>query len=602
VQIVENIRLSGSVEELRRGVLRVANESGETRALRFSVRDDGAVQLSGNQLLRGPDTTIAISGELDADSLKKGMYVEFDNSADGKSKLLDQVSEVRWVDEAGFAPGIRSAESKTEESQSRQAKRGKACLVSGMVWSIRNRRLTLKTARSRYAPKGLLNVTLEKKYRVLVRSQDLNRLRKGDRVVEATGSKLSNGDYLLRTLKAELLADRTDSNSRTNQDQTKYNGLSTKIQRPHEVRSQHFLLHTDISERDTRILLDKLERMLGLISKYFGRPPSGVIECYVVHDIRQWNDYPIPANAKQKIANSEGVTISSSLTKERVRITKSTVYSCSDHGVVQHEAVHAYCAQNFGSTGPTWYSEGMAELGNYWKAGTNEVDVDQRVINYIRRAKHPKQLGEIVAAGQITGDSWEAYSWRWALCHLLANNPNYSAKFRQLGPALMSERQGVSFKSAYGKVAKQLRFEYDQFVTHVDNGYRADLCGWNWNRKGLRPVKKEGRSTAKVVAKRGWQPAFRVEQGQTYEITSTGTWSIDGEEQISADGQKGGAGRLEAAVLSRAFVLTEAIAVGSEGQFESPVDGDLYFRCGEDWTRLSNNRGAVTVQIRSAKP
>ena len=31
---------------------------------------------------------------------------------------------------------------------------------------------------------------------------------------------------------------------------------------------------------------------------------------------------------------------------------KSTVYASAEGGVAQHEAVHAYCAQNFGTTGP----------------------------------------------------------------------------------------------------------------------------------------------------------------------------------------------------------------------------------------------------------
>ena len=75
MQVVENVRVSGKVVEIRRGVLEIADDSGESFSLRFSVRDDGAVQLSGNQLLRGPDTTIAVAGTIKTDSLKKGMYV-----------------------------------------------------------------------------------------------------------------------------------------------------------------------------------------------------------------------------------------------------------------------------------------------------------------------------------------------------------------------------------------------------------------------------------------------------------------------------------------------------------------------------------------------
>ena len=39
----------------------------------------------------------------------------------------------------------------------------------------------------------------------------------------------------------------------------------------------------------------------------------------------------------------------------------------------------------------------------------------------------------MLAPFQDTGDCWQNYAWRWALCHLLVNNPNYSATFRKVG-------------------------------------------------------------------------------------------------------------------------------------------------------------------------
>ena len=87
---------------------------------------------------------------------------------------------------------------------------------------------------------------------------------------------------------------------------------------------------------------------------------------------------------------------------------------------------------SFGSTGPVWYAEGMAELGQYWKEGELGVDIEPLVIDYLTHAP-PKKLKDIVAVGQVTGDSWKAYAWRWALCHLLAHNPNYSRRFKRLG-------------------------------------------------------------------------------------------------------------------------------------------------------------------------
>ena len=36
--------------------------------------------------------------------------------------------------------------------------------------------------------------------------------------------------------------------------------------------------------------LTDLSSMLGLISKYWGRPSAGVIECYVAKDLANWPD------------------------------------------------------------------------------------------------------------------------------------------------------------------------------------------------------------------------------------------------------------------------------------------------------------------------
>src|SRR5690606_8113689 len=52
--------------------------------------------------------------------------------------------------------------------------------------------------------------------------------------------------------------------------------------KPADYRSKNFILHTDISAEEAQELLKKLETMLSLISKYWGRPPSGIIEMYVI--------------------------------------------------------------------------------------------------------------------------------------------------------------------------------------------------------------------------------------------------------------------------------------------------------------------------------
>ena len=280
--------------------------------------------------------------------------------------------------------------------------------------------------------------------------------------------------------------------------------------------------------------------------------------------------------------------------------TVSVVYSCEDHGVVQHEAVHAYCSMAFGSAGPIWYAEGMAEVGQYWQPDQLAVQVDPVVIEYLTSADK-KSLNDIVAAGQITGDSWKAYAWRWALCHLLMHNPNYSRRFKTLGKNMMSEKKKDSFNIAFGDVADEIAFEYDQFVSNFDNGYRVDLCAWDWETVGkplgIKPV------TRKVVAKRGWQamPAI-LKKGSPYDVVAKGDWQVRPEgTKVNANGSSSGRGKLIGAVLGPNFELSPPFDLGAKKRFRSGYSGQLYVRCKDDWNQLADNTGELTVFVRKSK-
>lgn len=270
----------------------------------------------------------------------------------------------------------------------------------------------------------------------------------------------------------------------------------------------------------------------------------------------------------------------------------SVVYSCDKHRVVQHEAVHAFCAMAYGSTGPVWYAEGMAEMGQYWRDGQLEVRIPQLIVDYLTNAK-PKKMRDIVAAGQITGDSWQAYAWRWALCHLLANNPNYAKRFKRLGISLMSKGSD-SFDNAFGPVAPQISFEYDQFVQNFANGYRVDLCVWDWKSKPKK-LSNKSKSKLKVEARAGWQSTrVKVVAGTTYDFVAEGEWNLDASTKSNANGNENGNGRLVGVLYSN-FELSEPFDLGTEGSFVAPSDGHLYVRCKDDWTDLGNNDGSIQV-------
>ena len=119
----------------------------------------------------------------------------------------------------------------------------------------------------------------------------------------------------------------------------------------------------------------------------------------------------------------------------------------------------------------------------------------------------------------------------------------------------------------------------------------------------MRPVEEGKRLKSEVAANRGWQPAFEVEEGVSYDIVAVGEWSID-VEQLTAKGDDRGAGRLKAAVLvsTEKLALSPEIDIGAKTSFTSPASGVLHLRCNDDWTRLADNRGVLTVHIRRRAP
>jgi hypothetical protein len=235
----------------------------------------------------------------------------------------------------------------------------------------------------------------------------------------------------------------------------------------------------------------------------------------------------------------------------------------------------------------------MAEMGNYWKEGEKSVIIDPRIIEYLKSSE-PKSIAEVVSPDQFTGDSWQNYAWRWALCHLLANNTNYAARFRPLGLAILTDLP-ISFEQVYGAMAAEISFEYLFFLAHMDIGYRADLCSWDWKRK-FRPLTTSKASiSSSIVADRGWQPSgLTVAAGVEYEYTTTGKWQTSPEARPADPGHD--TCRLAGIVLKE-FKLGKAIELGVSGTFMPKEGGDLYLRCQDKWNELANNKGRVTVKI-----
>ena len=584
--------VSGTIESVAKDEIAFKDSAGKVIRAKIQPQGEEAVALTGGIRLRYP-ATVQVTGQYPLASLKPGQPVIVRVQVNRLGAVSGKVAEVVLADAKGDPPGIHP------ESQPATAKEAVKCKVVGEVIKLTGERLQLKIPAGEFTKKTALALTLEKGATVKFSSTDHLRAGAGAIVKRAEVARLDTGDVLVKEIEIEVAAQTTQASRAEEQLALKYRNLSDEPRPPREVRSRHFLLKTDISDRQAQILLDKLETMVTLLSAYFGQQPTTLVQGFVVRDLDQWpaDVFAEPAGVA-KIQEGAGVCISRSLGDQR----EAVIYCCDDHGVVQHEATHAYANLAFGSAGPTWLAEGVAEMGQYWKVDERAVDISPVVLDYLQQAGPKRTLLEIAVPGRTDSGTWRDYAWRWALCHLLANNPNYADRFKPLAIALMSEQENVSFESVYGPVAQQISFEYDLFLQTLDNGYRADLCAWQWGRK-FATLTGDRRAKTSVIAKYGWQAStLRVKAGESYEVAATGNWKIAaGSAETTADGDDAGRGKLLGVVVSE-FKLGKPLEIGARGKFTAAKDGDLYFRCRDDWNRLADNAGELTVHMRLAPP
>ncbi len=409
---------------------------------------------------------------------------------------------------------------------------------------------------------------------------------------------------------------------------------------PRDFRSANFLVHTDLPEVEANDLLKRLENMLALISKYWGRPNKQTIEMFVVRDLEVWPPDSLDPVGREMVQQKAGITMTSgSVNRQTGKLlaAKSRVFAIADRGVPQHEAVHAYCHQMFGHAGPTWYAEGMAEMGHCWREGESRVHCLPIVVKYLRGSE-PKPLLAIVNSRDQTGDSWQNYTWRWALCHLLANNPNYYDRFRPLGLGILTDQPDATFERVYGSMSREIAFEYLFFLQHFDLGYEVTLTAWDWKTKFRHAIPKAP-IVCVIEANRGWQASrLLVRKGEEFEFTAEGSWTLsaDGPELspfgVELPNQKPAAEKTATTkkavtkknpksealeelpsvirdeslfkpgqlvgVLFNDYELSEPFEIPADGSFVAPGEGQLFLRCADAWNRLADNKGKVNLKFK----
>lgn len=396
----------------------------------------------------------------------------------------------------------------------------------------------------------------------------------------------------------------------------------------HEYRSSHLHVRTDLPQQEAESLYIRLEQTLRYASRYWGKPPNGQIQCFVVDDLSAWTDAQLPHRLARVIIDGVGgATIPKMVGKGKQLRNQPTVFASSDRGVAEHELVHAYCICTFGSSGPEWYKEGMAEMTVSRSTRKSGIHCSEQQLTRLRNddsvslekifstgdtgkrisASLRKMMDDPAHRGQhIRAEVWtdvdaanvatarDEYLHSWAFCYMMLHNPNYSKRFRSLGNAFVAE-QREAFDDFFAPVRDQIEFEHRFFLKRASEGYRVDLCAWDWNHRFVSLASGKPHKTL-THADRGFQPSgVSVLRGERYNYLATGQWSLLSDGQLTdANGDEHHAGRLIGIVLND-HTLSEPFALGTSGTWRPTTSGNLYLRCEDAWNELADNTGQMKV-------
>jgi hypothetical protein len=310
--------------------------------------------------------------------------------------------------------------------------------------------------------------------------------------------------------------------------------------------------------------------------------------------------------------------------------------------LILHEGTHAFMQWFLSSSGPPWYSEGMAEwiALHRWDGDRQTLRLNQTItdkqqtpgwgrIQLLKKqlgANKVKSLDDLLLTPPTAFRDVNAYAWSWAACEFLAHHPLSKQTFARL-PRSLSVRP-------LGRFNLQLRNELnsawetlsrDWLLYIYESDYGTDIAA-----AAIKPAKINDDGSYEISAQSSWQSTpITVEPGDQFTFTATGEFIV-GQTTIPWRCRPNGItveyydgrplGMLMAAVipkLSQPFhaAPVEPVAIGTSGSGRyktspphapsQPVSfnhaGQLAFRINESPAKLGDNRGSLKVTIEKLK-
>ena len=569
--------------------------------------DDGEeVDYSTSNLLHDDGKSISVKGKLPTSFIDLGMLLSTTVRLSPMGKAEEAASEFRFVNDQS-----------TPTSLDRTDTPGVYNIV-GLVIRRTGQGLLLKVPKSPLARQGRVELTTTSDTKLTLEMHTLDHVNPGDTVESMLGITYEDDLKMISSISIELSPHRKRSIaplSKTDQLLRKYAYLSDVAEpQPREVKLSSFVLHTDISELQAKVLGTKLEEMYDAVRRYYKKRPKEKVCCKIVANEASWVTQPLAAIdplAPQRPGPLR--TNSRSTNGSQPMMPK---FECDDdHDTVLRKAFESYCKSTYGSTGPKWYADGMALVANYWETNNRAVSVPPEFVAFIKSAP-PRTLPLLIldaSASENTNSNSVSSSSSsfgsdalskndaacWALCYMMIHNGNYKKDFRSLGIDMLMG-QPETFRLRFGEQLRQVDFEYRQFVKNFDIGYREDLCEWNWR---TTPKKLFGSDmiTTDIDSRAGWQATkVQVVKGETYEYVAKGEWLTDPEFEPATASGLNGSGRLLGTIF-HSHRLSETIRMSERGKFTAESDGQLFLRCEDKWNELDDNKGRMKVYVRKSQ-
>lgn len=391
------------------------------------------------------------------------------------------------------------------------------------------------------------------------------------------------------------------------------------------IAGQRLTLYTDLpADADVDALCQAFDRCYPQWCAYFGlredTEPAWRVTGYLMRDAEKFRAAGLWDDALPAFANGY------SLGGEFWLYEQPNAYY--RRHLVLHEGTHTLMHTRLpAQPTPPWHFEGLAELfgthalregqlaTRYFPQNREEVP-DWGRIKIVKEAYGRREalaLTKVLETGPRAHFDNEPYGWCWAICAFLDGHPRYRDRFRELARVEGNEF-AERFRAAYDPDWDDLQEEWQVFVGGIEYGYDLERTAIDFADGQPLPV---GGAEATVAADRGWQPSgYRVEAGQSYDISAAGRYRVDDEPEIWWC-EPGGVsiryydraplGILRAAVRpdrhdpAALSALLQPQNVGLSYRLTPTESGTLFLRINDSGAELADNAGTLTVKVEPAR-